>query len=323
MIRFPAHLNMIGDTDRTDGYRLAITEAVRPGDVVLDIGTGTGILAFFALQAGARRVYAVERGPIVEVAEKAARENGFSDRICFIRGDFFRIEVPERVDVMITETVGAFGFDESIAELLYHGRRRFLKEGGRIVPQALAVRAALVHLHEAAHPFGFLLQPFYGLQTRHMRQLAVHNVYHIAANRFDGIDILSPPKSMLQADFYRCRPLRDPWTMSTTLKTRRSGACHGAVVFPQIVFSAGHRLSICDGRRFRTSHWSLPFFPLGKEIVLDEDAEVAFRLTLSEKNGFVWRFEVQDHGRREVHTHLNLFGLPSLKHLTGGKEGSD
>ena len=94
-------------------YKQAIFETVHEGDRIVDIGTGTGILAFFALQAGAEKVYAIESGPIIEVARKTAKENGFLDRIEFIHQDSRKTEIPELVDAIITETIGGSPFSWS------------------------------------------------------------------------------------------------------------------------------------------------------------------------------------------------------------------
>ena len=49
---------MIGDRVRTDAYPRALEQTVEPGAIVLDIGTGSGIMAFMACKFGASRVYA-------------------------------------------------------------------------------------------------------------------------------------------------------------------------------------------------------------------------------------------------------------------------
>ena len=61
--------NMLQDFVRTNAYYQAILDnaADFQGKVVLDVGAGSGILSFFAAQAGAKRVYAVEASPMVNV----------------------------------------------------------------------------------------------------------------------------------------------------------------------------------------------------------------------------------------------------------------
>ena len=67
---------MLHDERRTGDYLAALAAAVRPSDVVLDIGTGSGVLAVAAAKAGARHVYAVEASDIADVAERVFAVNG-------------------------------------------------------------------------------------------------------------------------------------------------------------------------------------------------------------------------------------------------------
>ena len=78
------HQTILADEVRIQSYLRAMLKVVEPGDVVLDIGSGTGILAYFACMAGARRVYAVEQDPIVELAQAVCHRNGFQDRVVFL-----------------------------------------------------------------------------------------------------------------------------------------------------------------------------------------------------------------------------------------------
>ena len=73
---FEVHRTMICDRVRTEAFRRAIDSVVRPGDVVLDVGAGSGILSVFAARAGAARVYAVERTTVAVLAQELAAANG-------------------------------------------------------------------------------------------------------------------------------------------------------------------------------------------------------------------------------------------------------
>ncbi|HEX6912250.1 MAG TPA: 50S ribosomal protein L11 methyltransferase, partial [Longimicrobium sp.] len=92
---------MAGDRVRMKAYAAAIARAVRPGDVVLDVGAGTGVFSLLACRAGARRVYAVEPADAIHTARELARENGFADRIDFIQGVSTAIGLPEKADVVV------------------------------------------------------------------------------------------------------------------------------------------------------------------------------------------------------------------------------
>src|SRR5690349_10496031 len=97
---------MIGSSPRTEAYTEALRHAVRPGSVVVDLGTGTGIWALLACRFGARKVYAIEHSDVIEVARETAGINGLSDRIEFIQELSTRITLPEPADVLVSDVRG-------------------------------------------------------------------------------------------------------------------------------------------------------------------------------------------------------------------------
>ena len=84
---FEVHRTMIRDRVRTEAFRRAIDSVVRPGDIVLDVGAGSGILSVFAARAGAARVYAVEQTSVAVLAQELAAANGVEEIVHVIHGD--------------------------------------------------------------------------------------------------------------------------------------------------------------------------------------------------------------------------------------------
>jgi protein arginine N-methyltransferase 1 len=135
------HARMLHDDRRTSDYIAAVGNAVRSEDIVLDIGTGSGVLAVAAAHAGARHVFAVEASDIADVAEHVFAANGVQDRVTLIRGWSRDIELPEPADVLVAELIGNEPFEEEILETTLDARRRLLKPDAQLIPYALELVA--------------------------------------------------------------------------------------------------------------------------------------------------------------------------------------
>lgn len=125
------------DAQRVEYLRAAIHQTVKKDDIVVDAGSGTGLLGMFAAQAGAARVYCVELNPeFIPVIEQNAQRNGFGDQIVAINANAATVDLPEAVDVIISEVISAGFFFEPQLQIV-HNLRRFLKPGGRVVPMLM------------------------------------------------------------------------------------------------------------------------------------------------------------------------------------------
>jgi precorrin-6B methylase 2 len=142
------HARMLHDDRRTGAYLAALAQAVRPGDVVLDLGTGSGVLAIAAARAGARRVYAVEASDIAEVAERVFAANGVTDTVTLVPGWSRELELPEPADMLVAELIGNEPFEEEILETTLDARHRLLKPGARLIPHTLTLLARPLRLPE-------------------------------------------------------------------------------------------------------------------------------------------------------------------------------
>jgi protein arginine N-methyltransferase 1 len=136
--------DMMADRVRMDAYAAALEQAVRPGSVVLDIGTGAGMMALLACRLGARKVYAIEPADVVHTAREIARANGMGGRIEFIQGLSTRLSLPERADVVVSDLRGALPLFGQHIPSIVDARVRLMAEGGVLIPRRDTLRAAVV-----------------------------------------------------------------------------------------------------------------------------------------------------------------------------------
>jgi SAM-dependent methyltransferase len=137
------HQLMLDDEIRMSAYKIAIQEAVKPGITVLDLGTGTGILGLWALQAGADYLYAIDvNASVIPKAIASFEAGGFSGKFEVLHGLSYDITLPRRVDLIISEIIGNLGDNEDFVPILNDARKRFLSSSGQMLPRS--VRSQLV-----------------------------------------------------------------------------------------------------------------------------------------------------------------------------------
>lgn len=171
----PAFLyqDMLADQFRMQCYRRAINQLVKPGDIVADLGTGMGVLAMMAVQAGASHVYAIENRPqVIPITQKIINQNGMAEQITLIEGDARKVNINVQVDMIINELIGDFGTDENILECVDNFTRHHLKPCGHCLPQKL--RTYLVPVEYRDEYRGIWRSNFQGLDLSPVSQLPCH-----------------------------------------------------------------------------------------------------------------------------------------------------
>jgi protein arginine N-methyltransferase 1 len=136
------HYGYLSDAVRRERFEQAIARAVKPGDTVADVGCGFGIFGLMCLEGGASHIWGIDRSDAIEIARETMRRNGLADRFTCLHETSFEAELPAKVDVVICDHVGYFGFDYGIIGLLDDARRRFLKPGGTVLPAQIVLQAA-------------------------------------------------------------------------------------------------------------------------------------------------------------------------------------
>ncbi len=145
--------NCLIDRPRTRAFQRAIRCAIEPGNVVLDLGAGTGIMSLFAARAGARKVYAVERDrKSAQWLAGIFESNGYGNVIEPIVADARTVVPPEKPDVIICEMV-ATGLIEELQIPVMNHALQFAKRGARIIPQKIDCLVEAVHVEDRFYGF--------------------------------------------------------------------------------------------------------------------------------------------------------------------------
>jgi len=274
------HRIMLHDKVRMDAYQAAIKAAVKPGDVVFDLGTGTGVLSLWAVQAGARKVYAVDPAPVIKLARRIALDNEGGDRIEFIEADARKITLPEPADVMISECMGNFFVTDELAPVIRDAKRH-LKPNARVVPEHISLLLAPV-FYPTLDDINFWESPVYGLDLSGARRFALQTTYvrHVdprllvgPTQQFDAFGIFESPDTVAG---------RVDLTLSKRATVHAVAAWFDARLTPEIT------LSTAPG--FNT-HWAQLVFPLDPiSLPADGRIELNLELSMSEDYRSRWRW---------------------------------
>lgn len=289
--------NMLQDAARTDTYRQAMmcNEADFDGRVVLDVGAGTGILAFFAAQAGAARVYAVEAS---RMADKAARlvsavgnahlartaeadEAGAYEervgapygarvdaldpnfRIHVVRARVEDAELPERVDVIVSEPLGFLLVHERMLEAFVTARDRFLAPGGTMFPTTAVLKAlpvtdpALWNEQHAKASF-WRSEVFYGVDLTALYEDALEEYFSQAVvGHFNMDNAVADVPSTKAFDFstITLRDLRE-FDVPLDFLATKTAIVHGLGCWFDAAFHGTSRLvTLSTGPAAPGTHW--------------------------------------------------------------------
>lgn len=266
------HLPMLADLARNDAFEAAINRAVRPDDVVLDIGTGTGLLAMMAARAGARHVYACEKLPdLAELAMEIIARNGLADRITVIARDSTDLaigdEMPERASLLVTETFDSLLIGEGALTSIDHARTHLLTENARIIPACGRIIGQLVTLPrlKAIYP----LQNLSGFDLSPLAELAVEKRFYPVLLSQETWTPLTQPFRLICFNFAQPPRLRRDGSLS--MPYIASGEVQALMLWIKLVLDEQTMLS--SGPKGGSHHWNPVAYLLDDGIVAEPGAE--------------------------------------------------
>lgn len=246
------HFSMLNDHDRNAAYQRAIAATVKPGDLVLDIGTGSGLLAMLAAEAGAALVVTCEAEPMVaDVAQRVIAANGFDGMVRVVNklSTDLRIgvDLPAKADVLVTEIFDCALLGEYALPTLDHARRELLTSDARIVPGKGRLWGQLVQstrLHAHNH-----VSTACGFDVSHFNELSSLEYFSTYLNNHEH-RTLSEPFPLLDLDFGQDCPVAQDLVKAMPTA---DGDCDAVAIWFELDLGPG--VSLSNSPQDHLTHW--------------------------------------------------------------------
>ncbi|WP_395018310.1 tetratricopeptide repeat protein [Dongia sp.] len=269
------HIPMINDDERNAAYERALARAVTPDSLVLEIGTGSGLVAMMAARAGARQVVTCEAVPILaKIAKETVARNGFADKITVLSKRSTQVklgaDLPEKADIFVSELINIGMLAPNMLPIIQHARANLVKPEARIIPQAAVV-------------WGVLMQCDHLANINPVREIAGFDMGAFDIFRSPGyaqIDLGADPHRVLSGrvrvldfDFRKAMKTEDLRQLAIT--ANRAGTCHGVCFWFDLILD--DEVTYRSESRSRTNHWkqAIHFFPEPVEVAEGDRLDVA------------------------------------------------
>lgn len=287
---FDVQANMLDDTVRMQTYYQAIVNqpALFHQKTVLDVGTGTGVLAIFAARAGAKKVYAVEASPVMaKVAQQLVLDNHLDHIITVLCGTIEEVSIPESVDIIVSEPMGYFLINEQMLQSYLWAKQQYLKPNGLLFPEKAHLYAAPIYGHSLRKTIDnncrrwLDKEDFFSINYQSVYSLSKR--YEMNRARVDQIlpeQVLSPA-SELTIDFYTATPqslnelcIEIPLQMTRVPMVKEIGLWFD-VVFPTI--PGAHPVILTTAPNATPTHWYQTLLLLNDPVDCGDHLTVTFK----------------------------------------------
>lgn len=270
------HFAMLNDLSRNDLFQEAIQDTVGPGDHVLDIGSGSGLLAMLAARSGADRVTSCEAEPVIaRAARRVVADNGLAAAVHIVNQRSqdlaIGVDLPRRVDVVTAEIVDCGLVGEGLIPTLRHAREHLMRPGGVLIPHSARLVAApldspsIARLNRVDYACGFDVSRFNDFATSH---------YFPVRMRTLPYQFLAEPRVVLALDF-ASDPL-EPGEKALEFEIEHDGTCHGMAFWFELALDKKRVLSNEPGNP--DCHWHQAFQAFPEVVALRAGARLRVRL---------------------------------------------
>lgn len=257
-MRIEYHRTLIADEVRNEAFFAALKAVVVPGkSVVADIGAGTGLLGLMASKLGAKEVFLFETAEVAGVAAAVLKANK-AKHCHLIPCHSAEFHDTLAVDVIVSETLGNYALEENIIATLADARRRFLKPGGKVIPDRIIQYVAPVVTSRIDNELRAWERVGHGLDLSVAQTMSMNNAY---------VRALQPAEIL---DGCRSAIVWDEIDLTSESKSKRRGDAEWRLPRPAMIygFATWWKVELVPGIGFSTgplsprTHWEQLYFPL-------------------------------------------------------------
>ena len=278
------HISMMNDLDRNNAYLEALKLAITDNDLVLDIGTGSGLLAMMSVNAGAKEVITCEASKtIAATAKEIISENGYENKIKVLHKKstdlFVGEDLPKKADIIVSEILSSEFVGEGVQATIIDANKRLIAKNGKMLPESGDIRIALIGDSEEIRE---------QIYVQEVNGFDFSKFNSIAGNKFslklkNKPNLLSKTEVAFKFDLCGLKiPSKKEIILS--LKANRSGLCYGIIQWLGIQIFNNVKYENKPGEI--PSHWSTPIYTFNEPLYVSKGQEIKIKASLFEDN--VW-----------------------------------
>jgi precorrin-6B methylase 2 len=277
------HKMMLSDSIRTSGYCKAIASLVSEETVVLDLGSGTGLLSIASAMAGAKKTIAIERSKIARVSKKIISDNGLTEQIDVFEQDSTNLELPYKVDVIVSEWMGVHVFQENMLFDFLEIRDKFLNQGGFLIPNKVSLFIAPVISETISKreitPWE---SPIDGISFKEIARLSMNDVYIDCVR---AVNLASKGKCVCELDLYKIQKnqlgkikMSEEFSFEHPQKINAICGWFNAQLTEKIVLKTGPKDA--------PTHWKQTIYPVYPVVDVSAGETIVIKIIAEPQNGF-------------------------------------
>uniref|UniRef100_A0A6A7G302 type I protein arginine methyltransferase n=1 Tax=Hirondellea gigas TaxID=1518452 RepID=A0A6A7G302_9CRUS len=278
---FGIHEEMLKDQIRTGTYMNAIVHNAHlfKDKVVLDIGSGTGILCLFAAKAGAKKVIGIEMASIAKSSREIIKANGYENVITIVQGKVEEVELPvEKVDIIVSEWMGYFLLYESMLDTVLFARDKWLNQNGLIFPDKSTLYLAAIEDAEYKLEKINFWENVYGFDMSCIKEQAMTEpLVDVVEQR----TLVTDSCRVLSLDLYKVKREDLDFSSDFSLSVICNSYCHAFIAYFDVEFSHCHTpTGFSTGPHCQYTHWKQTVFYTDRELMVHRGEKITGKITV-------------------------------------------